>query len=120
DAQALRLHFLGKPVARLDLHGGHALGEQRPQAPARGGEEFVLARRARGTHGGNDAATGARDLLVARSGQARLELARAVAGPDQVRVAVDESGRDEGALRIVFLGSGAQGRWPNLAVAVPG
>ena len=49
-----------------------------------------------------DAAAGARDLFVARALQALLELARAVAAVDEVRVAVDQPRRDERALEIVF------------------
>jgi hypothetical protein len=51
--------------------------------------------------GGADAAAGARDLLVGGAGQAQLELARAVAAIDDMRVAVDEARRDPGTVEFV-------------------
>ena len=48
-----------------------------------------------------DAAAGARDLFVARAGEAQRELVRALAAVDEMRVAVDEAGRDECAAAVV-------------------
>ena len=63
-------------------------------------DELVLARRAQRRDGRDDAAAGARDLLVARAVQAQLELVGAVAGVDEVGVAVDQAGRDPAALAV--------------------
>ena len=63
----------------------------------------VLARRARRLDGGDDAAAGAGDLLVARALQAQLELVRPVAAIDEMRVAVDEPGGDPAALAVDSL-----------------
>ena len=78
-------------VARLDLDGGDAFGDQRIEARQRLRDQFVLGRRARRLHGGEDAAAGARDLLVGGAGEPQLELVRAVAAVDQMGVAVDQA-----------------------------
>ena len=56
--------------------------------------------RARRLDRGDDAAAGARDLLVARAGQPHLELVGAVAAIDQVGVAVDQARRDPAAVAV--------------------
>ena len=48
----------------------------------------------------SDAAAGARDLLVARAGEPHFEFARAVAGVDEMGVAVDQSRRDPAAVAV--------------------
>ena len=67
------------------------------------GDELVLARRAGRLDGGDDAAAGAGDLLVARAFQAQLELVRPVAAKDEMGVAIDEPGRDPAALAVDSL-----------------
>jgi hypothetical protein len=72
------------------------------RALARGEEEGAVARGARRRDGRADAAAGVGDVLVARALEAQLELARPLAAVDEVRVAVDEAGRDELAGELVL------------------
>ena len=109
DAQAARLVLGREAVARLDLERRHAFLHQREGALAREVEQCLVARRARRRDGRADAAAGAGDVLVARALEPLLELAGALAGVDEVGVAVDEAGRDEGAAEI-DLGLGARVR----------
>ena len=94
DRKLLQLGLLFEPVARLDLDRGDALGHQRGEPPVGAGEQLGLARRARRLDGGEDAAAGARDLLIARALQAQLELMGAVAAIDEMGVAIDQARRD--------------------------
>jgi hypothetical protein len=48
-------------------------------------------------HGRDDAAAGARDLLIARAGQPLFEFAGAVAAIDQMGMAIDQARRDPAA-----------------------
>ncbi|OPZ42838.1 MAG: hypothetical protein BWY94_02021 [Actinobacteria bacterium ADurb.BinA094] len=56
DPQLLRLVGDVEAIAGLDLQRGDALGHQQRQPSARGSQQFRLARRAGGPHGGGDAA----------------------------------------------------------------
>ena len=82
-AQHLALGCEVEAVAGFDLDRGDALGDQRVEAAQGLGDQRVLARGARGGDGGEDAAAGARDLLVGRAGEPQLEFARAVAAVDR-------------------------------------
>ena len=85
DAQHAELGLAVEAVARLDLQGGDALGDQRVDARQSGVASSALeAGRAGRAHGRGDAAAGAGDLLVARALQPQLELARPVAAEDDV------------------------------------
>ena len=53
--------------------------------------------------GRDDAAAGLGDVLVARALQPQLELVRAVAGVDEMRVAIDEAGQEPRAARVVLV-----------------
>ena len=53
----------------------------------------------------DDAAAGPGDLLVGRAGQPHLEFVGAVAGIDEMGVAVDQAGRDPAAFAIDGLGA---------------
>ena len=102
---ARRLEHLGfvgqvEAVARLDLHRGNALGDQGVEAGQGGADQIDLAGGAGGAHGGEDAAALAGDLLITRPGQAPLELTGAIAGEDQMSVAIDQTRRDPAALAI--------------------
>ena len=78
-------------VAGLDLdRRDAALHEARQPRPG-SREQLVRAGRAGRGHRGLDAAAQARDLLVAGAVPARLELRQAVAGEDEVGMAVDEA-----------------------------
>ena len=87
-------------VARLDLDGGDALGNQRVDPGEGAGEEGVGIRPSRRFDGGEDSAAGPRDLFVARPLEPHLELPCAVAAVDEMRVAVDERRGDEMAFEI--------------------
>ena len=95
---ALGVEF--EPVAGFDLDRGDAFGDQRVEPAQARREKFVLARRARRAHGRDDAAAGARDLLVARAGEPQLEFVGAIAAVDEMGVAVDQPGRDPAAFAI--------------------
>ena len=97
-AQLLRFALAIEPVAGLDLDRGDAFGDQRVEPRQALRDELVLARRARRLHGRDDAAAGARDLLVGRAGEPQLELVRAVARIDEMGVAIDQAGRDPAAV----------------------
>ena len=100
-AQLLALVLCGQAVTALDLDGAHAFGQQGLQARRGGGKQLVLAGLARGLHGADDAAAGARDLLVAGAVEPQRELMRALAAVDEVGVAVDQPGRDQRARTVV-------------------
>ena len=99
-AQRLRLVVEVEAVAGLDLDRGDAFGDQRVEARQRLRDELVLARRARRLDRGDDAAAGPRDLLIGRAGEPHLELVGAVAGIDEMGVAVDQAGRDPAAVAV--------------------
>ena len=99
DPQHLAFAVEVQPVAGLDLQRGHAIAQQRRDPRFRLPQQFVLARFAHRAHGGEDAAAGARDLLVARALQAQFEFGGAVAGEHHVRVAIDQA---RGGQRIGF------------------
>src|SRR5690606_38355162 len=92
-----------QPVAGLDLDGGDALGQHRVQ-PGQGGlQQCRIVGFAGSAHGGDDAAAGAGDVGVAHALQALLELVGAVAGVDEVGVAVDQAGADPAAATVDAL-----------------
>ena len=100
DAQRLALGRGFEAVARFDLDRRHAFGDQRIEPPQRRCDQLLLARAARRAHGGENAAAGAGDLLVARAGEPLLEFLGAVAAVDEMGVAIDEPGRDPAALAV--------------------
>ena len=100
NAQAARLGVDVQTVARLDLDRGHAIAQQRVEARPGRGQQFLLGRGARRPHRGVDAAARAGDVGVGRAFEALLELGRAVAGPHQVRMAIDEARRQPRALAV--------------------
>src|SRR5258705_7115169 len=98
SAQHARLGHKIEAVARLDLDRGDALGDETIEARQAGVHEFVLGGGPRRLDGRDDAAAGARDLLVGGAGEPQLELVRAVAGIDQMGMAIDQPGRDPTAV----------------------
>ena len=108
--QAFALVLKRQAVARFDLKGGHALGQQMAQAPRGTGLEFWRAGLARGAHGGRNATALAGDFFVAHALQALLKFRRAVAAIDQMRVAINQAWGDERATSVVLRAAlGAQG-----------
>src|SRR5262249_56048150 len=69
----------------------------------------LLARRARRGDRGTDSAAGAGDLLVSGAAEAQLELVRAVAAIDEMRVAIDEARGHPAAGEVVHLARDAAG-----------
>ena len=100
DAQHLQLVLDGKPVARLGLDGRRARAQEPTLAPQGRREQFLFTCCTRPTHGRAYAAARRGDLLVARARCALLELVRAVAREDRVRVRVNEAGHDDPSARV--------------------
>ncbi|KAF5296125.1 hypothetical protein FQA39_LY19306 [Lamprigera yunnana] len=100
-AQLFALVRQGQAVAGFDFDGGDAFVQQLRQARQGQGDQFVLARLARGFDAGYDAAASAGDFFVAGTGQAQGEFVGAFAAVDEVGVAVDEAGGDELAAAVV-------------------
>ena len=92
------VHF--QAITRLDLDGCDTFRDQCIEPRQRLGDQVILGRCAGGLHGGKNATTGARDFLVAGACEPQLELVRAVAAVDEVRVAVDQPRRDPSAFEI--------------------
>ena len=108
-AQAACFVFGAQAIAGLDFQRGDALGHQHPGALGGTGVEAVVAGGACGRHRAANAATGPSDFFVAGALQAQLEFGGAVAAVDQVGVGVDQAGRDQCTLQVVFC-VGLQGR----------
>ena len=108
SAQAAR-HFKAaslvvqrQAVAGFDFQRGHAFGHQRDGPPARCSEQRVIGGSACGRHGGANAAAGPRNVFIAGTVQAHLELAGTLAAINQVGVAIHQAGRDQRATQVVF------------------
>ncbi len=89
-AQHLELGAEIEAVAGLDLDGRDALARHGLRAARGGVDKLVFGSRTRRLHGGDDAAPCPRDLLIACPIGAHVPLMGAVAGEDQMGVAVDE------------------------------
>ena len=103
-AQHAQLCLLLQPVAGFHLDRRQPLGDHRIQPGQRLRDQIVLACRARGADGGQDAAPCPRDLFVACALKAHLEFPRAVAAKDDVAVTVDRRGRDQPPAQIAARG----------------
>ncbi len=99
-AEHLQFVIERQAVTRLDLDRGGTLGDQRVEAGQRAGDQIGLARGASRGHGRADAAAGPGDLLIGRAVEPHLELPGAVAGMDQMGVAVDQARRDPAARAV--------------------
>ncbi|MPN02764.1 hypothetical protein SDC9_149980 [bioreactor metagenome] len=93
--------FQGQSVARLDLYGRHAFGQQLLKTRQSQRHQFVLRRFARGPDAGDDAAAGPGHFFVAGTGQAHGKLVGALAAIDQMGVAVDQARRGKTPCAIV-------------------
>ena len=112
-AQRLGLGHEVETIAGLDLDRGDAFGDQGIEPRQRLRDKLILARRARRLHGRDDAAAGARDLLVACAFEPQFEFMRAVAAIDEMSVAIDQSRRDPAAVEPYRLaGLPTVGKFP--------
>ena len=88
-------------VAALGLAGGRARRQHFGEPRARvWSTSSCFRRRARGPHGGQDAAAGRRDLRVRRAAEPPPQFVATIAGKHDVRVAVDEAGHQRMAAAI--------------------
>src|SRR5579872_4394011 len=99
-AQHAQLRFAIEPITGLDLDRRNAAGTHHRHA-LRGCFKKLLKRGGtRLSHRVLNTAAGLCDLSVRRSAKTLLELGGARAGIDQMRVAIDQSGRDEPSAEI--------------------
>ena len=110
DPQHFQFGLDVQAVARPDLDGADAFGQQRVEPGQRLGEELGFGARVGVADGREDAAAGAGDLLVRRARQPLFELTRAVAAENEVRVAIDERWRDQPPLAVGHLRAGIDRR----------
>ena len=123
DPQHAALAVQIEPIARLDLHGGDPASLQRREPPLGRGHKFRLAGRPGSGDGGADAAAAPGDLLVRDALKPEFEFGGAVAAEHQVRVAVDQTRRDPGAMELddlarIVVGQGGHGAEPGDAAAL--
>jgi hypothetical protein len=102
-AEHLRFVGEGQPVPRFDFNSGHAFGQQRLQARRTCVEEFLRRGAAHRAHSGKNAATAAGNLRIGAAAQPLRILAGSRTGEHQMRVAVDEPGREPRAGQVVLL-----------------
>jgi hypothetical protein len=93
DRQLLQFGFRVEPVSGLDFDGRDAFGQKRGQARAALRGKFGGGSRAGRPYRCHDAATLAGDIRISGAVQAPLEFAGAIARVDEMRMAVDEAGR---------------------------
>ena len=91
-------------VARLDLQSRHAFGQQRIDARQRAVDQLLQAGGARRLHRRENPAAGARNALVAFSGQATLDLRGAIARMHDVGMAINEPRGHQPAAGIEHFG----------------
>ena len=104
-------------IAGLDLDGRAAAGHQRVEAEPALIEEIGVGRSLGFGYGRGDSAAGPGDLLVARAGAAHRMLVGAVAGEDQMGVAIDQARGDPGPAERVDLLRAVAGKLGALADA---
>ena len=93
--------FQAQAITRFDFDGADAFGQQSLQSGNGRIEQSVFGRQSRGLDAGHNAAPCPRHLFIAGTGQAHRKFVGTLAAVHQVRVAVDEAWRDQGALAIV-------------------
>src|SRR6185369_6131293 len=106
DLHQAKLVLRIEPVARLDLDRRAAAAHQRPEPATALVKQLLVRSRHGALHRRGNSAAGLRDLLVACTGAAHRVLVRACSAEDEMRVAIDETGRDPRASeRNDFLGA---------------
>ena len=103
DAQHAQFVLDGQAIAGLDLDHRHAVRDQVIGSSQRAVQQIGIAGGAGGRNGGADAAARLRDFLVAGAFQPEREFAAAIAAEHQMRVAIDQRGRDECPLQLDLL-----------------
>ncbi len=93
--QGLDLAVAVETVTGFDFDGGDAFGNQRIEAGQGFAHQVVFAGGTQVLDRGNNAAASARDFLIGCTVETQFELVRAIACMDKMRVAVDQSRRDE-------------------------
>ena len=91
---------LGEAAQHARLLGGGALREPLVQSLSCRSQKVAFGSSARRAHSRDDAAARLRYVLVARALQPQLEFVRAVAGVDEVGVAIDEPGCHQRAVGV--------------------
>ena len=94
--------FQAQAITRFDFDGANALGQQSLQSWNGRIEQGIFVRQSRGLDAGHNAAPSPRHLFVARPGQAHGKFVGTLAAVNEVRVAIDEAWRDQGALAGMF------------------
>ena len=105
--RAQRFSLVGQieAVTRLDLDSCYALGDQRVEARQGLLNQFLLAGRAQRLDGRDYTAARLRNLLIARAAQPHFELARPIAGMDEMGVTINQPRRDPSAFAADRLGA---------------
>ena len=98
--QEPQLRMRVQAVTRFGLDRGDAVSEHLAQPSAAVLEQLVVTGCARHAHRLENAATRGQDLEVGVAALAHLDLGVPRAGEQQVRVRVDQAGRDRPALRV--------------------
>src|SRR5690349_14370784 len=101
NAQHLALVFAVESVAGFHFDCGDSLSSEAVDARLGILQQLFFACLASLRHGRPDAPASAGDLLVACALQAKLELLRAIAGEDQMRMTIDQARRQPTAGQIV-------------------
>ena len=100
DAERFALGGKFEPVAGFHFDGPDALGDQRIEPPQRRSHELLFGRGPRRADGRQDSAALAGDLLISCAREPELEFVRPIAPVDEVRMAIDQGGRDPSAFAI--------------------
>ena len=99
-AQQVELGISRQAVSGFDLGGGDAVAQQGVESWQRRSDQLVDGGSPRRLHRRQDAAARLCDVGVAGAGDPAFELGGAGPGEEQVRVAVDQTGRHEPSLEI--------------------
>ncbi len=108
-AQHLQFVVKAQPIARLDLDGAGALGQQGVETRQAFLHQVGLGGGAHGLHGRDDAAAGAGNGLIRGAFQPEAPFVGAVAGVDEMRMRIDQ-GRGEQAATTIDNVGGIEGR----------
>ena len=100
DAERFALGGKFEPIAGFHFDGPDALGDQRVEPPQRRSQQLLFGRGARRADGRQDSAAFAGDLFIGGAREPELEFVRPIAAVNEVRVAIDQGGRDPAAFAV--------------------